>query len=550
MDQLIAGQRAWWIIGALAALAALSGVFTIQPLDRDEARYAQATAQMLESGDFVDIRFQDASRYKKPVGIYWLQAVTVGLLSDADARQIWAYRLPSVIGAMLAALGCFWAGTRLMSREAAFVAASLFAVSALLAAEGGIAKTDAMLAGVTTLAMAALVQLRHGGGKRAAIIFWAMLGVGVLIKGPITPMVVGLTTAALVVWERRVGWLKPLLFWPGPLLAALIIVPWFAAIQIATDGNFIREAFLDDLAPKLSSGDESHGAWPGYHLLTLSILSVPFIYFLIPGFWKAVGLLREIETEPAKAMRFLICWILPSWIVFELMPTKLPHYTLPLYAALALIAGLGWQSLRAAPAWSRYASLFLGLLGSIVLGALIVVAGTTYGGENLIAYGAAGVFGLLAIGLLVEVFRRRAISAWLLAILAGLGWQVMMRGVALPNAPDLDLSRQAAGAVEELLVANGQVPTAILSSYTEPSLVFALGTDIQLLELDQMAERIASSEGLVLSIEDTSRSGSDIAALEQLEANVCARREIAGLNYSRGDPTVLIVRLHNCEQGG
>ncbi|MFX8519974.1 hypothetical protein ABTL99_19175, partial [Acinetobacter baumannii] len=52
----------------------LPGFFNIPPVDRDEARFAQATKQMVESGDFVDIRFQDEVRYKKPVGIYWAQA--------------------------------------------------------------------------------------------------------------------------------------------------------------------------------------------------------------------------------------------------------------------------------------------------------------------------------------------------------------------------------------------------------------------------------------------------------------------------------------------
>ena len=51
----------------------LPGFFNIPPIDRDEARFAQASKQMVETGDFVDIRFQDEVRYKKPVGIYWLR---------------------------------------------------------------------------------------------------------------------------------------------------------------------------------------------------------------------------------------------------------------------------------------------------------------------------------------------------------------------------------------------------------------------------------------------------------------------------------------------
>ena len=64
-----------WLLTAL--LAFLPGFFQIPPIDRDEARFAQATKQMLETGDYVDIRFQDEVRYKKPVGIYWLQAGVV-----------------------------------------------------------------------------------------------------------------------------------------------------------------------------------------------------------------------------------------------------------------------------------------------------------------------------------------------------------------------------------------------------------------------------------------------------------------------------------------
>ena len=86
------GRAALWLV-VVCLLSFLPGFFTIPPVDRDEARFAQATKQMLESGDYVDIRFQDESRYKKPVGIYWLQASAVkaaDMLGVADAQTtIW-----------------------------------------------------------------------------------------------------------------------------------------------------------------------------------------------------------------------------------------------------------------------------------------------------------------------------------------------------------------------------------------------------------------------------------------------------------------------------
>src|ERR1700690_3880937 len=95
--------RAPLLAALVALLASLPGLFTLPPTDRDESRFAEASAQMLESGDFTNIMFQDEPRYKKPVGIYWLQVASVKAVSNVERRDIWAYRIPSVLGAMLAA---------------------------------------------------------------------------------------------------------------------------------------------------------------------------------------------------------------------------------------------------------------------------------------------------------------------------------------------------------------------------------------------------------------------------------------------------------------
>src|SRR5664279_1829025 len=105
-------RRAAALLVVAALLAFLPGFFQIPPMDRDEARFAQATKQMLETGEYVDIRFQDEVRYKKPVGIYWLQA---GVVKTADAlgvpdaqRKIWLYRIPSLLGGIGAVLLTYW----------------------------------------------------------------------------------------------------------------------------------------------------------------------------------------------------------------------------------------------------------------------------------------------------------------------------------------------------------------------------------------------------------------------------------------------------------
>src|ERR1700709_1905783 len=117
----------------------LPGFFNIPAIDRDEARFAQATKQMVESGDFVDIRFQDDVRYKKPVGIYWLQSTAVETASKRGLPRaqllIWLYRLPSLLGAVGAVLLTYWTALALVSRRPAGLVR--FSVGGCCASRGG-----------------------------------------------------------------------------------------------------------------------------------------------------------------------------------------------------------------------------------------------------------------------------------------------------------------------------------------------------------------------------------------------------------------------------
>lgn len=533
MADLARGMRAYFIIGLIAALSALAGVFTMPPIDRDESRYAQATAQMLETGDLIRINFQDTPRNKKPAGIYWMQAASVWLVSDAEARQIWAYRLPSVLGVILAALACFWGGMRLVGREAAFAGSALFAAVALLGIEGGIAKTDAMLVGATTLAMAALANLRTGdGGWKSSMLFWFAIGLGLLIKGPITPMVAGLTLVALAIWERRLRWMKPLLFIPGPLLAVAMFVPWFLAIQAATDGAFLQQSFGDDMLGKVGEGQERHGGLPGYYIALLPLLFFPATLFLVPGIARVVETLRlKVDNHAADTARFLIAWIVPTWLVFELTSTKLPHYVLPTFPALALIAGWGLMELGKSAEWQRWTSGGLFVFGAFVSAilfpgiAILYSNGASWEAVQLSMAGfqggfqlqpdqtaiaviiAGGVLFALISGVALAGMRKAAPVALALTVIAGLGWQVMGRTAALPNAYAARLSDQVRAARSYSETITGIVPEDIVtaSSFTEPSLVFSLGTDTVLGTTEEVLAFAEGHDEPVMVVLDLSR---------------------------------------------
>src|SRR6202022_2498618 len=138
---VVAGShiRAVAFLTLCGLLLFLPGFFNIPPIDRDEARFAQATKQMVETGDFVDIRFQDDVRYKKPVGVYWLQSAAVETASALGLPRaqlrIWLYRVPSLIGAIGAVLLTYWTALAFVTRGGAALAALMICSCVLLGGE-------------------------------------------------------------------------------------------------------------------------------------------------------------------------------------------------------------------------------------------------------------------------------------------------------------------------------------------------------------------------------------------------------------------------------
>ena len=145
LDRWSSGGRPWAALILLCLALYLPGIAALPPFDRDESRFVQATRQMLDTGDFVQIRFQDEARNKKPVGIHWLQAAAVSALSEPASTALWPYRLVSALAATLAVLLTFLIGRTLLGAPAALLGAAASAGMLLLVVEAHLAKTDAAL---------------------------------------------------------------------------------------------------------------------------------------------------------------------------------------------------------------------------------------------------------------------------------------------------------------------------------------------------------------------------------------------------------------------
>ena len=216
--------------------------------------------------------------------------------------------------------------------------AALLAASPVLGYEARQADTDAVLLLTILIALANLaaawIPTPEGPLPRWRWVgFWVAIGVGILIKGPVILLVVGLAAIMLAIFDRRLDGLMRLRPWPGIVIAAAITLPWLVAITISTKGAFLSESVGTDLMTKLVGGQESHGAPPGSYLLEFPLGFWPgslFALLALPWVWR---------NRRDHAVLFCLAWIIPTWIVFEAVPTKLPRYVLPLYPGIALLAG-------------------------------------------------------------------------------------------------------------------------------------------------------------------------------------------------------------------
>ncbi len=533
------GRPPGWLLLLVLALAAfLPGFATIPPFDRDESRYIQASHQMLETGDYIDIRFQEEARHKKPVGIYWMQVASVHLLTGGqDTGPVWMYRLPSLIGAVAAVLLTAWVGLALFGPVADAIAAMMMATCVILGVEARMAKTDAVqlacVLGCFGVLARAYMRPDRALPLSTALLFWVALGIGVLVKGVIV-MVVGAAILALWLVDREVWWLRRLRPALGLPLLLAIILPWLIAIAITTKGAFFGTAVGHEFLGKAGTGQESHGAPPGYFLATFWLAFwpwAPLVFLSLPLIWA-----RRQEA----AVRFCLAWIIPTWVIHEVVVTKLPHYTLPVLPALALLAaalvlGDPRPVLRRGWVWAAMGMTIvvsLAFAGAIV-GFPVQLMGQVQSG-SLVGAAAILAVGGLSLWLIRSGAGKASVGMGIAAVIAYVG----IFAVALPNLTPMWLSPQVKQVFDEKKPCANSILAA--GGYNEPSMVFLVGTQTRLGGGERVAAHLLSDPACAIGMVTTGREEEAFSAAMRAAGREPVRvADLSGFNYSRGKKAIL-----------
>jgi 4-amino-4-deoxy-L-arabinose transferase-like glycosyltransferase len=546
---LLNKQSALILVLAMLAAAVLIGHQTVPPMDRDESRFAQASKQMLASGDYVTVRFQDELRAKKPAGIYWLQSAAAGLFGADD---IAAYRLPSLLAFLAAIWGTYHLASHLYRKPRALLAAAVLGASLLAFAEAHLAKTDTVLMALCLAQQMALmriylaVQLGRAPPERSWLWFWVFMGAAIMIKGPIAPLLGLVTIAALCLWDRSYRWLEQLHFARGLLVLAALTLPWAILVTLATDGAFLDIAVRGDFLAKVKAGQESHGAPIGTYMVLLGLLIWPGC-ILLP---RAVA---QVPTLLAHAQsRFLIAWIVPFWLLIELIPTKLPHYPLPVFPALAVLLVCAVEvplpgdpkSGKLRYKFQRYLALageyaMLAIAG--VLAAVVLWAAITHGGQT---GGRAFSFAMISLALLAVVLwqgilwhRGGGIRPVAIILLVGVLFNFSLISGLLPALSRLHVSTAIDQAITSLKL---NPPAIAAAGFHEPSLVFLRGSDVLLLNGPEAALFLAEAPGGLAIVENRQREAF-LAMAGQLGEELLPPYQISGFNVSKGNDVLIFL---------
>ncbi len=363
----------FWRVGLLLVLAvvllSLPQAILLPLLDRDEPRFAEASREMRQSGNYVVPTFNEAPRYAKPPLIYWCQVLSFELFGE----NAFAARLPSLLAVAGTSLVLLAWGVRLVSRFAGLLAGLAYALCLQTMQQGRVATADALLIFFMTLTGYAgwrLLEVVREGGEAGSWNLWGSvltLGFagGFLAKGPeaLLPFV----SLVVMSWKsgpRVAGSLGAIL-----ALALLLVSAWAIPAYVQTGGAYWREGLGHDVGDRMVTGFQGHGASTfGWYLLGLPLYLLLFWISALP--WSPLLVIHRKSLFAGHPWdwtdRYLLGNAALVFAVFSLMVTKLPHYTLPAFPFLALAFARRWQTAGLSPRTPLRLVVLFGLVVSVI----------------------------------------------------------------------------------------------------------------------------------------------------------------------------------------
>jgi 4-amino-4-deoxy-L-arabinose transferase-like glycosyltransferase len=500
------GYAAGFLLAALAVLVLIPGIH-VSLFDRDEGWYAEVCREMVQSGDWWTPRYLGSAWLAKPPLAYWLIASSYSLFGIGA----WQGRIVSVLASAAVVVMVALIGARLCSRRAGIAAGVVFATAALPAIAGRMVLTDPVMLACTLAAV--LLHERAAGDRHrtsrvrhaVACGYWALIGLGLLAKGPATPLFAGAFAVALAVVPERRQAIRDWRWWAWAPVAIVVAAPWYAAMALTQPEAFTAHLLGNGIVSRVLDPIEGHGGLPGYYLLVSAACLLPWTALVPSALAQAIGRRKD------EAARLLVVWMAVPWVLLELTSTKLPHYVLPCYVPLAILVGRLLDRIAgqdASPA--GMAPVVRRLLGAwgwtlVAASAACSIVALTYGDPRyrLPAAACTALFGAGIAVAAVLINRGRLAAAGFAVVSACIVFHTVLGWWLLPSLDPLWVSRRLAERLDAA-AANGE--PIFVCGYEEPSTFFYLGHSARVMALPAIRSVLASRASAVIALSDRALS--------------------------------------------
>ena len=326
-------ERRTFLLFAGCVLFFLYGTWQVPFLGPDEPRYAQVAREMFESGEYFVPRLGGLAWFEKPILLYWLMSVSYAIFGVNE----FAARFPSV----LAGLGTIWflhhTLKKIADSNVALLGAATLASTAFLVGFSHAATFDMLLTFCVTASLCSyLLYEQDTQRSRWLLLIYAFAGLGVLAKGFVALILIGLTLFAYLAWTG--GWKNLLALKPfhGIAITAAVIAIWFLPVSLIYGTRFWDEFVYRHHFLRYTSSYYHRSQGPLFYIPVLIAGMYP---------WSFAPFTAKLDVH-VNRVRFAICWLLAPLIFFSLSETKLPGYILPAVPAFGILAGSSLANLK------------------------------------------------------------------------------------------------------------------------------------------------------------------------------------------------------------
>ena len=321
----------------LSLVLLLAGNWILPLTDRDETRFAEASREMLQRGDYVVPWFNGAWRFDKPVLIYWCQSASYRVFGENP----FAARLPSVLFTAATALLLVRWARKFADAKTAFMAGAMFVAGLHVAIIGRVATADMAMVFFTTLAVWSGWELTRPEQPRRKTFWWIFyvtLALGFLAKGPVAWLPLGGIILGRAV--RKNSFRLPLVETIIGLVVTLALAAcWGVPALLQTHGQYFAVGMGEHVLHRSTGVNDGHGLAGFFGFAaTLPLYFLTFFVSFFPWSPRVPGALRRWWPERGRDDLgwYLLAQAALVFAAFSLVRTKLPHYTMPAFPCIAL----------------------------------------------------------------------------------------------------------------------------------------------------------------------------------------------------------------------